>query len=625
MRSGDFVPVVQILLCAALVILVTTGTNPLPWVENRGWEDPELTDPSRDPADSGSSPTYGDQSGECGSRTPHIPGVQLLCAGIWNAGAEDGDARAVPSVIDIGKTVRNALLSLGQKIAGIAGLFSPESSTGTQDAISTSLDPEQAFGAESNPTGSPIGGGEGYSEIFTSMDSRIDYTVATTDELLTALSSAESGDVIYVDEMARIDLTDIPGGVTVPEGVTLAGNRGERKTAGSAIYSFEIEEPGDYVVWGLASASHEESDSFWISVDGKETRQWDLEAGSDWRWNREGVHRLSSGQHTLATHWREEDSKLDGILITDDTDYLPDVAMEERSGRRYTWIEAESGTISPPMETTPDSVASGGAYVSVPDGPGKGEFPISPGGRLSLASTDPDYPAGLIIGGENVRITGLRIEGPDKDTDWVDEKLIGIYCPYQNLEVDNCELLGWNGAAVTMAGTGGSDMKTGGYIHHNYIHHCQMDGYGYGIAVSAGGVALIEANYFDYCRHAIAGTGVAGDGYEARYNICGPHAFATSPHPFDMHGRPDPDGSGTIAGDTIRIHHNTFLATQPLGAYPIAIRGVPRDGAYIDHNWFYYTQAEPVWQTDGRSGITMTDNLIGPEQNFHEEGPIRYI
>ncbi|MCM2465684.1 right-handed parallel beta-helix repeat-containing protein [Methanoculleus oceani] len=501
--------------------------------------------------------------------------------------------------------------------------FLPPFFAGSPDPASP--DQEETFGAESNPTGNPISGGEGYDEIFTSTDSRVDYVVTTTDELLAALSSAESGDVIYVDEMARIDLTDISGGVTVPEGVTLAGNRGERNTIGSAIYSFEVEEAGDYVVWGLASASHEESDSFWISVDGEGTRRWDLEAGSDWRWNREGVHRLSSGQHTLTIHWREKNSKLDGILITDDTDYLPDAAMEEQSGERHTWIEAESGTISSPMEAIADSVALGGAYISAPDGPGMGELPVSPGGRISLASTDSNYPAGLIVGGENVRITGLRIEGPDKDTDWIDEKKIGIYCTHRNFEVDNCEIWGWNGAAITMVGTGGSDMKAGGYIHHNYIHHCQMDGLGYGIVVSAGGVALVEANYFDYCRHAIAGTGVAGDGYEARYNICGPHAIATSPHAFDMHGKPDPNGSGTIAGDTILIHHNTFQATQPTGAYPVAIRGVPRDGAYIDHNWFYYTQQAPVWQTDGRSGITMTDNLIGPERNFHEEGPIRHV
>jgi len=83
-------------------------------------------------------------------------------------------------------------------------------------------------------------------------------------------------------------------------------------------------------------------------------------------------------------------------------------------------------------------------------------------------------------------------------------------------------------------------------------------------------------------------------------------------------------GSTTIAGDTIKIHHNTFMATGPLSSFPVAIRGVPRDGAYIDHNWFYYTQAPPVWQTGGQGRVFVTENLIGQNGIFSESGPISY-
>ena len=165
-------------------------------------------------------------------------------------------------------------------------------------------------------------------------------------------------------------------------------------------------------------------------------------------------------------------------------------------------------------------------------------------------------------------------------------------------------------------------MQTGGYIHHNNIHHCQMKGLGYGVVVSGGAVSLIEANYFDYCRHAVAGSGTAGDGYEARYNICGPNWISTSPHNFDMHGTIS--GTGTIAGDTILIHHNTFMATGPPDAFPVAIRGVPQDGAYIDHNWFYYDLAPPVWQTGGEGNVFVTENLIGPDGDLSVSGPIEY-
>jgi len=513
---------------------------------------------------------------------------------------------------------------------------SPIHSSGAQDLVNTSFQYDLNFGAEPNPTGSPIGGGDGYQDI-TTVNSGVNYTVSNTEELLAALRDAGSGDVIYIDQKAQIDLNDTPGGVIIPGslaipegvlipgGVTLAGNRGERATAGSAVYSFEIEEPGEYVIWGLAAAGNGENGSFWVSLDREEFRQWDINTGSDWNWSRAGRHYLSSGQHILTIQWRDDNSNLDTIVITD-RDSPPEIVRNERDTGLQVRMEAESAILSPPMRTVPDPTVSGGAYISVPEGSGRGEYPVSPGGRIFLESTvsDRGYMVGLIIGGENVRITGLRIEGPHKTTGSVSPTTVGMITSYRNLEVDNCEIFGWSNAAIGLIGTGGSDMKAGAYIHHNYIHHNQNADLGYGISVSNGATALIEANYFDYCRHGIAGAGNAGDGYEARYNICGPNWDGISPHNFDMHGKPDPDGSGTIAGDTIKIHHNTFLGTASQMPTCIAIRGVPRDGAYIDHNWFYFTRDAPVWQTGGKGNISVTDNLIGADGQFSASGPIRY-
>ena len=517
------------------------------------------------------------------------------------------------------------------------GTNSSTSCSGARDVIDTFFDDELNFGAESNPTGNPVGGGDGYQDI-TTVNAGANYAVTTTEELLAALRNASSGDVIYIDEKAQIDLNDTPGGVIIPEdvaisegvlipeGVTLASNRGERTAAGSAAYSFEIEESGEYAFWGLVSASSEDNGSFWISVDREEFRQWDLNTGPDWNWSKAGRHYLSSGRHVLTVQWREDNSKLDTIFVTDRDSHPEETVLNEHDIGVQIWIEAESAILSSPMKTVPDPTASGGAYISVPEGSGMGEYPVSPGGRISLESTSSDrgYMVGLIIGGENVRITGLRIEGPHKTTSSVSPTTVGIISSYRNLEVDNCEISGWSNAAIGLIGTGGSDMKTGAYIHHNYIHHNQNADLGYGISVSNGGVALVEANYFDYCRHGIAGAGNAGDGYEARYNICGPNWAGISPHNFDMHGKPDPDGSGTIAGDTIKIHHNTFLGTASQMPTCIAIRGVPRDGAYIDHNWFYFTRDAPVWQTGGRGNVSVTDNLIGADGQFSASGPIRY-
>ncbi len=116
-------------------------------------------------------------------------------------------------------------------------------------------------------------------------------------------------------------------------------------------------------------------------------------------------------------------------------------------------------------------------------------------------------------------------------------------------------------------------MKSGGYFHHNNIHHCQMNGLGYGIIVANGSASLIEANYFDYCRHAIVGDGHVNNGYEVRYNLFG-YNFPKSnnAHVVDMHGVST--ASGNVAGDRLIIHHNTFEAISTTD-YCIAVRGDP--------------------------------------------------
>jgi tetratricopeptide (TPR) repeat protein len=87
----------------------------------------------------------------------------------------------------------------------------------------------EVFGAKP-PDENPIGGGEGYNDIFTSGD----ITVATADEFKAALSAAEAGQVIYVPDGVEIDLTGEPT-LSIPGGVTLAGSRGHQGSPGALI------------------------------------------------------------------------------------------------------------------------------------------------------------------------------------------------------------------------------------------------------------------------------------------------------------------------------------------------------------------------------------------------------
>lgn len=103
----------------------------------------------------------------------------------------------------------------------------------------------EAFGAEANPTGNPIGGGEGYTDVFAEGD----YTVRTYEELQNALGQASAGQVIFLSGDAEIDM----GGretLSIPEGVTVASTRGHRGSVGALVFSDEMDTPALFVSAG---------------------------------------------------------------------------------------------------------------------------------------------------------------------------------------------------------------------------------------------------------------------------------------------------------------------------------------------------------------------------------------
>jgi len=223
---------------------------------------------------------------------------------------------------------------------------------------------------------------------------------------------------------------------------------------------------------------------------------------------------------------------------------------------------------------------------------------------------------------EGARITGLRIEGemkPKYDTSVPEQNyLIGIRAN-NRVVIDNCEIRGWSCAGI-MSGTGTSGKFV--YIHHNYIHHNQAMGEGYGIDVY-GATALIEANIFDYNRHSIAGSGVESESYEARYNLDLGHTYDYE-HRFDVHANPV---GGTYSGNSYSIHHNTFKNEIGTG-YDIKYRGSePELGVWIDHNIFTWSKdwsSSPVYSyasAAGRSKTYVSNNLVGiPPTTLKRDG-----
>jgi hypothetical protein len=282
------------------------------------------------------------------------------------------------------------------------------------------------------------------------------------------------------------------------------------------------------------------------------------------------------------------------------------------------------------------------AYESIPVAQGVTligtRTPRQPGPRLYVR----DRPRRLLVISENdVRIAGLRIEGPDMDVEGGDPRATAIYIrpdedvELRRVEIDNNEVYGWNGSAIGVNDDNDRISPTANpeavWIHDNFIHHNQHpNSAGYGVVIGNGGYALIEQNVFDYNRHAIAGDGSDGSGYRAYRNLVlkngGRHerVFTTHTHQFDMHGQ-DNCGFWDIfsdslyncgtAGHSIDISRNAFLYSA---GPAVKIRGTPQReprGAVVTSNvfshallrWAVQWTEEGVFTDENRLAIDGSD------------------
>jgi PKD repeat protein len=114
-----------------------------------------------------------------------------------------------------------------------------------------------------------------------------------------------------------------------------AGNNS--KTAppsnGHAALSFSVPTAGNYRVWGRVIAANDGDDSFWVRMDGGPWINWnEIALGTSWHWVR--VHDsgagnavvtfpLSVGAHTLTFAYREDGTRLDRVLVTNDPAFVP--------------------------------------------------------------------------------------------------------------------------------------------------------------------------------------------------------------------------------------------------------------------------------------------------------------
>jgi len=214
---------------------------------------------------------------------------------------------------------------------------------------------------------------------------------------------------------------------------------------------------------------------------------------------------------------------------------------------------------------------------------------LDPGARFCKAlDCDEDNPmdapdgAMLEVTGSDVRITGLRLEGPSRRTDPGVQTTRAVLAhdgpATTRTIVDHNDVSGWTGGGIDVLGPDDNDMtgctlEPPSFSHvlvaRNFLHHNRQQEKGYGVVTGKGGFPFIEGNTFLANRHAIAAAGGGHTGYFARFNLVlsevplqdGPGPINWRTHDFDQHGNGD-NGFGGRAGLYNWIFNNTFLGAN---------------------------------------------------------------
>jgi hypothetical protein len=496
---------------------------------------------------------------------------------------------------------------------------------------------------------------------FVSDDSSVDWGVdlyriecissatTTTTTTSTTITTIAGNGATYVSQSSPT--TSMCAGATQSMSVTMR-NTGSTTWTASGNYRLGSQNPQDNTNWGLARVPLDLTTSESIAPGASKTFAFTIKAPStagtynlQWRMLQEGVAwfggqstniQIAVSSCSATTTTRSTTTTISGEcygaiacnptgnpigggsgysrIVTSGT-----VTVTNKAQLLTALQSASSGTvIFIPSGYTIDM--TGTASVTIPAGVTLASNRGSGGASGAVIKRTENLNGGweepmFIAGGNNVRVTGLVLEGEMYPQDYgnndvypgsINERyyLVGIYANGRSgLEVDNCELRGWAWSAISIR------QCNNAYIHHNYIHHNQARGEGYGTNLY-GGSALLEANIYDYNRHDITGAGMVGEKYEARYNRILGHGNAIGAANFDVHQ--DEEGGTGGAGEKFLIHHNTV--DGGVVAF-VHIRADPSVGCYVDHNIINSAGTDtgtrngmPIWQSNVQGNMFVTNN-----------------
>ncbi len=246
---------------------------------------------------------------------------------------------------------------------------------------------------------------------------------------------------------------------------------------------------------------------------------------------------------------------------------------------------------------------------------------VSTGGMLYTTTRQTE----AIILSENCVFTGITFAGADTErhmthlnrglneagtsyTDYYYSLTLsrGIVVRGNNAEVSNCEISGFSEAGVLVEAT------TGVKVHHNYIHHNQRNGFGYGVTLYRQAEVEIYRNMFNFDRHAIAADGSPGSSYSAHDNI---HMGTAIYHIFDAHGGSDRGDGTDIACDKVEMVNNVFLSDK----LPYKKRGTPTEHSLFTKNIVIYPENSYQYRFLYGNNFICEDNIFGIAQPVKKE------
>ena len=102
-------------------------------------------------------------------------------------------------------------------------------------------------------------------------------------------------------------------------------------TGGYAEYPVNVTKEGEYILWGRVIAPTSSDDSFFVEVGLSANKAWSVARVSSWQWDKVNIkggadpvkYYLTTGEHKIKIGQREDGTKLDKLLLTNDMNYVP--------------------------------------------------------------------------------------------------------------------------------------------------------------------------------------------------------------------------------------------------------------------------------------------------------------